>query len=107
MSTANNTSALIRKEHKNQTLTVISQSLLAGVTRSRTRAVDQSVSATEKDQLMRNSDAMMALVNAIERGEDPAASRWDGVLTFVVGRKGTVFRDGEAWMAKRHGMGGV
>lgn len=107
MSTETSRSALIQKESTNHTLTVISQLLLAGATRRKTRAVDQSVSVSEKDQLMRDSDAMMALVNAIEKGGDPAVNRWDGVLTVIVGRKGIVFEEGNTWMARRHEMGGV
>lgn len=71
------------------------------------RAVDQSVSVPERDQMMRDTDAMMALVNAIKIGEDPAVNRWDGVLTVIVGRKGIVFEDGSPWMARRHEMGGL
>ena len=56
---------------------------------------------------MRDSDAMMALITAIEKGEDPAVSRWNGVLTVIVGRKGIVFEEGDTWMARRHEMGGV
>ena len=100
-------SALVQRESTNHTLTAILQLLLAGATRRKMRAVDQSVSVPERDQLMRDSDAMMALVNAIKKGEDPAVNRWDGVLTVIVGRKGIVFEDGSPWMASRHEMGGV
>ena len=37
---------------------------------------------------MRDSDAMMALIHAIKKGEDPAVKRWHSVLTVIVGRKG-------------------
>ena len=107
MSTQTSHSEYIQKETKNHTLKVISRLLLAGATRRKMLAADQSVSMSEKDQLVRDSDAMMALVNAIEKCEDPATSRWDGVLTCIVGRKGIVFEDGETWMTRRHEMGGV
>ena len=53
---------------------------------------------------MRDSDAMMALVNAIKKCEDPAVNRWDGVLTVIVGRKGIVFEDGSPRNSSRHEM---
>ena len=52
------------------------------------RAEDQSVSEPERDRLMRDSDAMMALINAVMKGEDPAVKGWPGVLTVLVGRNG-------------------
>ena len=71
------------------------------------RAEDQSVSVPKRDQLMRDSDAMMALINAIEKGEEPAVNRWHGVLTLIISRKRIAFEDGSRWMARRHEMGGV
>lgn len=75
MSTQTSHSEYIHKETKNHNLKVISQLLLVGATRRKMLAADQSVSMSEKDQLVRDSDAMMAIVTAIEKGEDPATSR--------------------------------
>ena len=107
MSTKTNRSALIQKESTNHTLAAISQLLLAGATRRKIHAVNHSVSVSEKDQLMRDSDAMLALVSAIEKDDYRAANRWDGVLTAIVGRKGIIFEEGNPWMARRHEMGAV
>ena len=81
-------SALVRKESTNHTLITISQLLLAGATRRKMRAEDRSVSVPERDRLMRDSVATMALINAIMKGEDPAVKGWPGVLTVLVGRNG-------------------
>ena len=54
------------------------QLLLACATRRKMRAEDQSLSVPKRDQPMRDSDATMALINAIEKSEEPAVNRWHG-----------------------------
>ena len=77
------------------------------LSRRKTLAISSSISGEEIEQLVRDAEAMMALVRAIENGEDPGNSRWDGLLTWIVGRKAIVTADAEPWMDVRHVMGAL
>ena len=90
LSTENSPSRFIQAEKSNHTLTAAVVLLRAGAARRKRLAADSSVSSEEGEQLMRDADAMVSLVEAIEKGEDPAKSRWDGLLTWIVGRKAIV-----------------
>ena len=104
LSTATSLSPLVQAERTNITLTVAIALLNAGAARRKTLATSSSVSGEETEQLVRDAEAMMALVRAIENAEDPGNSRWDGLITWIVGRKAIVTADAEPWMNVRHAM---
>ena len=104
LSTATSISPLIQAERTSHTLTVAVALLNAGAARRKKLATSTLGSEEESGQLLRDAEAMMALVRAIENGKDPGNSRWDGLLTWIVGRKTIVTADAEPWMNVRHAM---
>ena len=81
--------------------------LKAGAARRERLAAESSVPSEEGEKLIQDAEAMMSLVGAIENGEGPAKSRWDGLLTLIIGRRAIITEEAEPWMDTRHAMEGL
>lgn len=55
----------------------------------------------EGRKMKQEADAMMALSEAWNSGQDPACLEWDCAMTWIVGRKALPIDEGEDWMVAK------
>ena len=55
----------------------------------------------EGRKIQQEADAMVALADAWNSGQDPACLEWDCAMTWIVGRKARPIDEGEDWMVAK------
>ena len=103
ISTMNHPSSAVEAGKKQLVLGVAAQLLQAAISRRQTLLLaNKQLSDSDTQRLEAEVGELNRLVDAWQRGGDPASSRWDLAMTSIIARKARLVDEREAWMTPKY-----
>ena len=102
ISTMNHPSRAVEAGKKQLVLGVAAQLLQAAISRRQTLPATKHLSDSDAQRLEAEMGEIKRLLDAWQRGGDPASSRWDLAMTSIIARKALLVDEREAWMTPKY-----
>ena len=102
ISTKNHPSPAVAASKKLAVLSAAVALLEASVSRVKSMAADPLLPSLQVERLVKKTESITELVEAIKRGEDDACNNWEMEMIWIVARKAIIVNENESWMSVKY-----